>query len=69
MEKGIFFHALYRLQQKLGRLYAELEPYSLYPVDEYFNGTRVHHHALPGFKIAATVADTPLHPPAAPEAK
>ena len=36
MEKGVFFHAIYRIQQKLGRAYRELTPYALYPLDEYF---------------------------------
>lgn len=36
MEKGIFFHAVYRIQHKLGRAFRELKPYPLYPLDEYF---------------------------------
>jgi hypothetical protein len=38
MDRGNFFHAVYRIQQKLGRVFRELEPYALFPVDEYFNG-------------------------------
>jgi hypothetical protein len=38
MDRGDFFHAVYRIEQKLGRVFAELEPYSLYPLREYFNG-------------------------------
>jgi len=38
MDRGNFFHAVYRIEQKLGRLFRELEPYSLFPLDEYFNG-------------------------------
>jgi hypothetical protein len=38
MDRGNFFHAVYRIQQKLGRLFAELQPYGLYPVSEYFGG-------------------------------
>lgn len=38
MDRGSFFHAVYRIQQKLGRVFRELVPYSLYPLDEYFNG-------------------------------
>jgi hypothetical protein len=34
--KGSFFNLLYRLQQKLGRTFRELEPYPLFPVREYF---------------------------------
>lgn len=36
MEKGVFFHAVYRIQQKLGRAFRELKPYPLFPLDEYF---------------------------------
>ncbi|HEX4275274.1 MAG TPA: hypothetical protein VHZ74_07975 [Bryobacteraceae bacterium] len=36
MEKGLFFHSVYRIQQKLGRAFRELEPYPLFPLDEYF---------------------------------
>ena len=39
MDRGNFFHEIYRIQQKLGRVYRELEPYPLYPLDEYFGGT------------------------------
>jgi hypothetical protein len=37
-DRGDFFHAVYRIQQRLGRIYRELEPYSLFPLDEYFGG-------------------------------
>jgi hypothetical protein len=36
MDKGVFFHAVYRIQQKLGRAFRELKPYALFPLDEYF---------------------------------
>ena len=39
MDRGSFFHELYRIEQKLGRVFRELEPHALFPVDEYFNGT------------------------------
>ena len=29
---------MYRIEQKLGRVFRELEPYPLFPLDEYFNG-------------------------------
>jgi hypothetical protein len=38
LERGNFFHAVYRIEQKLGRVFRELEPYSLFPLDEYFQG-------------------------------
>jgi len=39
MDRGTFFHELYRIEQKLGRTFRELEPHALFPVDEYFNST------------------------------
>lgn len=38
VDRGNFFHAIYRIEQRLGRKFAELEPYALYPLDEYFGG-------------------------------
>lgn len=38
IDRGTFFHSVYRIQQKLGRAFRELEPYALFPLDEYFHG-------------------------------
>lgn len=38
MDRGNFFHAIYRIEQKLGRVFRELQPYALFPLDEYFHG-------------------------------
>jgi hypothetical protein len=38
VDRGNFFHAVYRIEQKLGKAFRELEPYALFPLDEYFNG-------------------------------
>jgi hypothetical protein len=38
MERGLFFHSVYRIQQKLGLTFRELQPYGLFPLDEYFGG-------------------------------
>lgn len=38
MDRGNFFHAVYRIQQKLGRIFMALRPYALFPIDEYFAG-------------------------------
>jgi hypothetical protein len=37
IDKGSFHHLLYRLQHKLGRIFRELQPYALYPLDDYFS--------------------------------
>jgi hypothetical protein len=39
LDRGSFFHFVYRIEQKLGRIFRELEPYSLFPLNEYFSGT------------------------------
>jgi len=36
VDRGEFFHDVYRIQQKLGRAFRELEPHALFPIDEYF---------------------------------
>jgi hypothetical protein len=46
MDRGNFFHAVYRVEQKLGKVFRELKPYALYPLDEYFHG-RVEHGVAP----------------------
>lgn len=38
VDRGQFFHMVYRIEEKLGRVFRELQPYSLYPLDEYFHG-------------------------------
>jgi hypothetical protein len=38
MDRGDFFHAVYRIEQRLGRVFAELQPYPLFPLNEYFGG-------------------------------
>ncbi|MFB3827846.1 MAG: hypothetical protein ACE15B_13830 [Bryobacteraceae bacterium] len=38
LDRGNFFHYVYRIEQKLGRAFRELEPYPLFPLDEYFGG-------------------------------
>jgi len=37
VDRGTLFHTVYRIQRKLGREFAELKPYSLFPLDEYFS--------------------------------
>jgi hypothetical protein len=38
IDRGTFFHTIYNIEQQLGRAFAELKPYPLYPVSEYFGG-------------------------------
>jgi hypothetical protein len=37
LDRGTFFHTIYRIQTKLGRVFAETQPYALYPLNDYFN--------------------------------
>lgn len=41
VDRGAFFHDVYRIAAALGRACAELEPYALFPVDEYFTSSRL----------------------------
>jgi predicted DNA-binding protein (UPF0251 family) len=41
IDKGTFFHRVYTLQEKLGRVLRELRPYALFPLDEYFSGIKM----------------------------
>src|SRR5580700_6343646 len=38
VDRGNFFHTVYNIENRLGRVFAELAPYPLYPVAEYFAG-------------------------------
>jgi hypothetical protein len=40
IDRGNFFHAVYRIERQLGRVFRELEPYSLFPIDQYYGGGR-----------------------------
>jgi len=37
VDRGTFFHFVYLVEQKMGRAVREVEPYALYPLDEYFS--------------------------------
>ena len=36
ISRGNFFHAIYRIQEQLGKAFYQLEPYALYPPRDYF---------------------------------
>lgn len=59
IDRGTFFHDVYRIQQKLGKTFRELEPYALFPLDEYFNSTpRSQVAAATPFKVESETAST-----------
>ncbi len=53
IDRGQCFHAFYRIEQKLGRAFIELEPYSLFSTDQYF---------APGGKEVSAFIPTPAMP-------
>ena len=38
VDRGTFFHRVYSVAASLGRMFAELRPYPLYPIRDYFGG-------------------------------
>jgi hypothetical protein len=48
LDRGSFFHHVYNIEDHLGRVFAELTPYPLYPIAEYFSGMDRHepHRAI-----------------------
>jgi hypothetical protein len=58
--KGQFHHILYRVQQKLGRVFRELQPYALFPLDDYFS---------PGMRTRRAGSVVALHPVPRPAGK
>jgi len=63
IDRGNFFHAVYRIEQKLGRVFQELEPYGLFPLDEYFRGVRREPQPRPVFSMPAPKPGFRLPPP------
>lgn len=58
MDRGDFFHEVYRIQQKLGRVYRELTPYALFPLDEYFHNVLLENEPA----VAKEVKVIPIRP-------
>jgi len=54
IDRGNFFHSVYRIEQKLGRVFCELEPYGLFPLDDYFHGERRLEPSASGFPLLQT---------------
>jgi len=62
MDRGNFFHTVYRIEQKLGRAFREVEPYGLYPLDEYFGGRVNEHPKVAVMPIRGERRPRPLRP-------
>lgn len=62
IEKGDFFHSVYNIQEKLGRVFREVRPHALFPLDEYFGGvstTKVKLRMQPLRNIGLPLEPTP----------
>jgi hypothetical protein len=61
MDRGTFFFMLYRIQVRMGHVFAETKPYGLYPLAEYFGSALFQHvaKALPGIEEKVV----PIRPP------
>ena len=62
MDRGDFFHHLYRLEARLGKAFREVTPYGLYPLDEYFHGATKEGVAA---SVPPRQGPMPLRPPMA----
>ena len=64
LDRGTFFHDLYRIEEKLGRVYRELQPYSLYPIEDYFStGQNIEPSRSVRVKSKVIPFRRPLRPP------
>jgi hypothetical protein len=65
IDRGTFFHTVYRIEQKLGKAFRELEPYGLFPLDEYFGGTMTNDRAArkPADVVSIRLPAKALRPP------
>jgi hypothetical protein len=67
IDRGTFFHSVYRIEQRLGRVFRELRPYALYPLGEYFRGARRPYDSravpLPRLDRVAVMIPVPVRPP------
>ncbi len=62
IDRGAFFHAVYRIEVLLGRAFAEMEPYALFPVEQYFRGAHQDVLQMPKIEVKPK-GPKPLQPP------
>jgi hypothetical protein len=68
LTRGNFFHACYRVEHKLGKVFQDLKPFALFPTDEYFQvviGRNVDIRPTP-IPHAVHANGVPLRPPLRP---
>jgi hypothetical protein len=59
IDRGAYFHLVYGMENRLGRVFAELAPYPLYPVAEYFSG-------MDRYEVQRAAVNTMLQDPSLP---
>ena len=63
ISRGDFFHAVYRVQEKLGRAFRETQPYGIFPLNEYF-GNISRDERVVAIAVPVTRGDSgPVRPP------
>jgi hypothetical protein len=65
LDRGGFFHLIYRIEQKLGRVFRELQPYGLYPLDSYFSAVVFSGPSMPARHTRVLPFRPPLQVPVA----
>ena len=68
LDRGTFWHAVYRVQEKLGRAFREVRPFPLFPLDEYFSAPMRGQRVEPCVPRVVPSGPRPLRPPLAPAA-
>ena len=51
LDRGRFFHAVYRVEMLLGKAIVDTRPYSLFPPNGYFSGFIIPPNSLPASRV------------------
>ena len=64
MTRGNYFHMIYRIEEQLGRAFANVQPYSIYPLRDYFGDVSAHQGPFPAtpLEVVKNVLRPPLRP-------
>jgi hypothetical protein len=58
VDRGNFFHAVYRIEQRLGRVFRETKPYSLIPSEYFAGGRTINLNAMYRCRVRTAATDT-----------
>ncbi len=64
VNRGRFFHGVYKVQELLGREFHDLTPYALYPLQSYFSRS-IELKVIPVSEVTLVKAVVPIRPPLA----